>query len=106
MSVEEHHIAPIHALTRCSPGADYFSDAIALYLAIYSCWMEQNFVSPLEIPKSYIMHLSKICSNATYYRHLKDLNELGYIKYDPICHRYANSRIYLQTTKMTYLLTK
>lgn len=24
---------------------------------------------------------------------------LGYIKYDPICHRYANSRIYLQNTE-------
>jgi hypothetical protein len=102
MSVEQHHIAPSTFLRAATQEPTISPTHIALYLAIYTCWMEQNCVSPIAVPKSNIMQLSKISSNATYYRHLKDLNELGYIKYDPICHRYANSRIYLQTAEMRY----
>jgi hypothetical protein len=101
MSGDQRHIAPSTFLRAATQEPTISPTHIALYLAIYTRWMEQNFVSPVEVPKSDIMNLSKIRSNATYYRHLKDLNELGYIKYDPIRHRYANSRIYLQTTEMT-----
>jgi len=56
---------------------------ISLYMALFDFWREQQFVSPFYISRAELMRLAKINGNATYQKCIKDLDELGYIRYKP-----------------------
>jgi hypothetical protein len=75
MSAEQHHIVLTHFLNAAAEDPIISPTHIALYLAIHTYWIGQNCVSPIQAPKRDIMDLSKIRSNAIYYRQLKDLNQ-------------------------------
>ena len=97
MNAEQSHIALTDFLSIAAEDPRISPAHIALYLVLHTCWIGQSCVSPIQAAKRDIMRLSKISSNATYYRHLKDLNDSGYIKYVPVYHRYAKSLIYIRT---------
>jgi len=92
MIAEQSHITLSDFLSLAAQDPTISPTHIALYLVLHTVWIGQNCASPIQTAKRDIMYLSKISSNATYYRHL---NDRGYIKYVPVYHLYARSLIYL-----------
>jgi hypothetical protein len=63
---------------------DRFSPAhVSLYLALFQCWNMNLFKNPVSVNRFQVMQISKIGSNHTYYKALKDLCNWGYIDYEP-----------------------
>lgn len=68
---------------------------VSLYMALLLCWKEQGFVHPMYVFSQEIMHTAKILSSATYARCMKDLNDFGYIRYEPSYKRNQGSKIFI-----------
>jgi hypothetical protein len=56
---------------------------ISLFLAIYYRWQSLGFDHPIKITRKKLMTLSKIRSNATYHKCIRELVEMDFIKYEP-----------------------
>lgn len=56
---------------------------ITLFLAIYYYWLNNEYKNPVNITRRSLMLMAKIRSTATYHRCIKDLDELGFLKYKP-----------------------
>lgn len=59
---------------------------IALFMALFQCWHQQAFQTPVHISRREIMALAKISGLATYHRCIKELDQYGYIRYTPSFH--------------------
>jgi len=68
---------------------------IALYMALYQCWIKEGGTGPVAAFSHEIMPIAKIASSATYHRVLRELDEYGYLTYEPSFHRLRRSRVYL-----------
>ena len=68
---------------------------IALYLAIFQRMDWECPENPIKLKKEDLMSYAKISGRATYFRCLKDLHELGFIRYVPAPHRRVSSLAYL-----------
>ena len=68
---------------------------ISLYMALFQAYNLNNFGNPFYINRRGIMRASKICGLATYHKCIKDLAELGYIKYEPSYNPAIRTRIHL-----------
>lgn len=68
---------------------------IGIYAALLQRWKEQEFAIPMMAFSSEIMALAKISSSATYYKCIRELNEFGYIRYEPSFNRNLGSNIYI-----------
>lgn len=68
---------------------------VSLYLALFMYWNLNRFENPVSISRGEIMKLSKIGSNVTYLRCLKELHELGYIIYNPSHNPFKGSQVSL-----------
>lgn len=79
-AIEEKTINPTH---------------ISLYMALFQCWIYNNFQNPISISREEIMQLSKISSRATYHKCLNNLTTLGYINYQPSFNPFKSSQIYI-----------
>ncbi|MBP2281713.1 hypothetical protein H4V97_000031 [Flavobacterium sp. CG_23.5] len=66
---------------------------ISLYLALFQCWNINRFKNPITINREEIMISSKIKSKATYHKCMKELQELGFIKYTPSFNPYLGSEV-------------
>ena len=66
---------------------------ISLYAAIYSLWEQSQFSVWFKISRRQLMILSKLASTATYHKCLKDLVDLGYLKYEPSYNHYKGSQV-------------
>ena len=66
---------------------------ISLYLALFQCWNVNRFKNPTGISRDEIMNASKINSNATYHKCMKDLQTLGFIEYLPTYNPHSSSNI-------------
>jgi hypothetical protein len=53
---------------------------ISLYTALFNDWNSNRFNNPTTISKDKVMKISKIYSNTTYYKCLKELESFGYIQ--------------------------
>jgi len=74
---------------------------ISLYMALFDFWRGQQFVSPFYISRAELMRLAKINGNATYQKCIKDLDELGYIWYNPSHNPHKGSEVSMvDLTKM------
>jgi len=73
---------------------------ISLFVVIVKEWTKNNCKSPLFIPTSDLMHLSKISARTTYYKTLKELHEYGYILYNPSHNSFKGSLIYLRDAQV------
>jgi hypothetical protein len=56
---------------------------ISLYIALFHYWNTSRFQNPISLTRGEVMRISKISSKATYHKCIKDLNDKGYIKYEP-----------------------
>lgn len=68
---------------------------IGVYAALLQHWKEQDFSNPVTAFSHDIMDIAKISSPATYHKCIRDLNEFGYIRYEPSFNRKSGSKIYL-----------
>lgn len=59
---------------------------ISLFASIYSVYESNQFQRHFHISRKSLMSKSKIRSNATYHKCLKDLVESGFITYTPSYH--------------------
>jgi hypothetical protein len=56
---------------------------ISLCAALFASWQKSGYANPFGITRKQLMVYSKIASVATYHKCIKELNELGYIRYQP-----------------------
>lgn len=68
---------------------------LAVYMTLFQLWSSNQHKNPVSINRAEIMRLSKIKSKATYHKCLKNLNDLGYIKYHPSFHPFKGSHVVL-----------
>ena len=66
---------------------------ISLYLALFQCWNVNRFKNPTGISREEIMKASKINSNATYHKCMKELQLLGFIEYLPTFNPHSSSNV-------------
>jgi hypothetical protein len=66
---------------------------ISLYLTIFQCWNVNRFKNPIIISRDEMMKASKIASNATYHKCIKELQRLGYVDYHPSFNPYSGTSI-------------
>jgi hypothetical protein len=68
---------------------------ISLYVALFQFWNVNRFQNPISITRDEVMRISKICSKATYHKCMRELNEKGYIKYEPSFNPFKGSMVIL-----------
>jgi hypothetical protein len=56
---------------------------VSLYIALFHYWNINRFQNPISLTRDEVMRISKISSKATYHKCIKDLDNKGYIKYEP-----------------------
>ncbi|PHR48163.1 MAG: transcriptional regulator [Fluviicola sp.] len=66
---------------------------VSLYLALFQFWNMNRFQNPISINRSEVMLVSKIGSNATYHRCIKQLDEWSYLEYIPSYNPMKGSKI-------------
>ncbi len=66
---------------------------ISLYMILFNNWNSNRFNNPTSIPKEKIMKSSKINSNTTYYKCLKELQVFGFIEHIPTYNPHLNSNV-------------
>lgn len=70
------------------------STHIAVFVGLIQYSINHEFKNPIQVFSHEIISIVKI-SGATYFRCVKDLNEYGYIKYEPSFKRTRGSKIYI-----------
>jgi len=68
---------------------------ISLFMAIMQHWNANNCKSPICVFSRDLMQLAKISGVATYHRSIRELDEYGYIKYEPSYNHFLGSLVYL-----------
>lgn len=71
---------------------------LAVYMALYYLWSQQQFEGSVSAYSSELMELAKISTRATYYTVIRQLHEYGYIKYQPSFYKKYGSVISLEIT--------
>ena len=66
---------------------------ISLYLIIFQYWNVNRFKNPITVSRCEMMKGSKISSNATYHKCIKELQRLGYLEYTPSFNPYSGTLI-------------
>lgn len=77
------------------------SSHVSLYLALFHYWNLNMFENPISVSRAQMLELSKIGSQHTYYRCLKELHSLGYIRYIPSHHPSKGCLVSLCTFDIT-----
>ena len=68
---------------------------ISLYMAILYCAKIQGSQMPVSVHSKELMRQAKISGMATYHKCMRDLNELGYIRYIPSYNPVLGSLVYV-----------
>ena len=68
---------------------------ISLYMALFQLYNLKGFENPIRTSRRDIMNLAKINGIATYHKCIKDLSELGFVKYRPSFDPVIKSQIQL-----------
>ena len=71
------------------------STHIAIFSGIFQYWCKHGLELPVKAFSHQIMPLAKMSSRNVYVKRLKELDEYGYIRYEPSYKRDKGSRIYL-----------
>jgi hypothetical protein len=69
---------------------------ISLFMAVIQLWHEHNCLNPFCIFSRDLMQLAKISGAATYHKSIRELDEYGYIKYEPSFNHRKGSLIYIK----------
>jgi hypothetical protein len=67
---------------------------VSLFTSLFIFWQQDGFISPFAITRKTVMAFSKIASIATYHKCIRELDEYGYIHYQPSFHPAKGSLIY------------
>jgi hypothetical protein len=67
---------------------------VSLLTALFVCWQRSGFISPFAITRKTLMGFSKIASIATYHKCIRELDEYGYIRYQPSYDPVRGSLVY------------
>jgi hypothetical protein len=67
----------------------------AVFLTLYGLWLDNNGNNPIPIMKRKVMEKAKIISQMTWHRTIIELNEYGYIEYQPTYNRTRISTVSL-----------
>ncbi len=70
------------------------STHVSLFTALFVCWQHGGFNSPFAVTRRKLMTHSRIASIATYHKCIRELDELGYIRYEPSYHPKFGSLVY------------
>lgn len=78
---------------------------LSLYMALFQVWNLNRFRNPVSIARGEVMKLSKIASNKTYLKGLRELGQWGYIRYFPSRNPMKGSKVeicnfYTSTTQV------
>src|ERR1043165_7294350 len=68
---------------------------ISMYVSLFQFWNASRFKNPISISRNELMRVSKICSKATYHKCIRELNEYGYLHYQPSFNPIRGSLVYL-----------
>lgn len=68
---------------------------ISLYMALFQFFNVNGFQNPVCITRAAVMKASKIGGLATYHKCVKDLSDLGYIRYEPSYNPAIGTQVYL-----------
>ena len=68
---------------------------VSLYIVLFQFWNINHFKNPISITRDEVMRTSKIGSTATYHKCMRELNEKGYIKYEPSFNPFKGSMVIL-----------
>lgn len=66
---------------------------ISLYVALFQIWNNNRFVEEFYVNREEVMSFSKIGSNTTYHRCIKELDTWKYLMYTPSHNPFRGSRI-------------
>tara|TARA_R110002049_G_scaffold106878_2_gene254411 strand:- start:27075 stop:27734 length:660 start_codon:yes stop_codon:yes gene_type:complete len=66
---------------------------ITLYLAFFQKWNREYFKKTITINRESIMEKAKFKSKTTYHNYIRDLNDLGFLKYFPSYHPARGSKV-------------
>ena len=78
--IQDQHLNPTH---------------VSLYIALFQQWNVNRFQNPISITRDEMMQISKIASKATYHKCMRELNDKGFLKYDPSFNPYRGSIVFL-----------
>lgn len=67
---------------------------IAVYAALLQFRSVKGFANPIEVFRRELAPIAKISSRYTYHRCLRELDEYGYLHYEPSFKKTRGSRIY------------
>ncbi|MDN5287697.1 MAG: hypothetical protein JWR38_3971 [Mucilaginibacter sp.] len=67
---------------------------ISLLTALFVCWQQSGFENPFAVTRKKLMAFSRIASIATYHKCIRDLDEFGYIRYQPSYHPLKGSLVW------------
>lgn len=68
---------------------------IGLFVTLLQCQMKQDVEGPLVAYAAEIMEVAKISSTATYHRLIRELNDYGYLRYEPSFFKGVGSKFFL-----------
>jgi hypothetical protein len=71
-----------------------YATHISLFTALFVCWQHSGFISPFSFNRRELMSYSRIASVATYHKCIRELDEYGYIRYQPSYHPKLGSLAY------------
>lgn len=72
---------------------------IGMFAALLEYWQEHQFQIPFQAFSHEIMKLAKISASTTYHKCIRDLNDFGYIRYEPSFKKNRASRIWILTQR-------
>lgn len=68
---------------------------VGTYLALVLLWDKNKQSSPFRVSRHLLMQMSRARSRTTYHKCLRELENLGYIKYSPSYHPQEASKVWL-----------
>jgi hypothetical protein len=67
---------------------------IGMYAALLQFRVDKGFINPILVYRSEIIAIAKIYSPKTYHKCMRQLNEYGYIRYEPTHNKYKRSKVF------------
>lgn len=79
---------------RMSADSRILATHVSLFAGLFVCWQRSGFENPFSVNRKTLMAYSRIASVATYHKCIRELDEFGYIRYQPSYHPTRGSLIY------------
>jgi len=80
-------------IQRITADARVNTSHLSIYMALLTCWQNQNCTGQFKITRKEVMKLSKVAAISTYHRCMKDMIRFGYFKYEPEYDSYKGSKV-------------